>query len=496
MGEIIRIIAEKSNWLSENDFDMISKEDDVSFSSITQVNINGDTSGRSIGEYDFKESIENDKDFPLGYWSYDVEGKKRIPGDSNHQFRTTLEKTVFFQLDVGKNVLLNTSINFQLWEKDSIKLTDDSEFNEKNVIKTANVYEVNGKKKITIELFLENIWKKEIAKDRGAFQNGCIELYWRWELNNTDWTSREVELSVYPSERTLYLQPAYSGYNFPEIRTVDGDIVLFSVGIGVENKSSKETDRILKEIGDLIKDRAQDKIIEKSGKYSDDLRHTIAIRQLKKGKLANNIGGKEFSRRIYTQPIFDNEGKEYIITKAANFGYKKGGQVVTTKGINQLDYFRETGVLNNILKASKELLHVFDFVDLIKFMTGEKQETIPIPYWPLDFIVKLIAPTINDQFKEMWDEAIVDMVDQAKDMGLETAKKIRYTNGGIEKGYDITEIDQSSLNKLFQDGINTLNELRDLNYNENPKPYVLLHHREEDDSIEEIYDIIDCIFIK
>ncbi len=505
MGNITRIITNQSQWIAENEFDLISKENDTVFSSVTKVSIDGKENGHQIGNYNYDEVKDaEEKDFPYGWWTYDYNGKKRVDYDKNDNtgFRSYLEKTVYFQLEVNDKVPLDTTIQFKLYDYDTALgldnlNPDDDEFEGKEVIKTASVREVDGKKRITIELFLEPKWKNEIAEDRGSFRDGCLDLYWSWEYDNTSWVcSKEIILRIYPSKRTLYLQPAYSGYDFPEIRTSDGDIVLFSAGIGFENDDSKETKRILKEVGDLIKDRAQDKILEKLGKYSDDLRHTIAVRQLRKGKLVNNIGGKEFSRRIYTQPVFDNEGKEYIITKAANFGYRKGGNVITTKGISQIDYFREAGILNTTLKASKELLKIFDFVDLIKYMTGEKPETIPIPYWPLDFIVKLIAPSINDQFKEMWDEAIAEMVEQAKDMGLEGANKLKYTNGGIEKGYDITEIDQDTLDKLLLNGLNTLDEMRTMNNNNNPKPYVLLHHREVDEPIEEIYDIIDCIFIK
>ena len=88
------------------------------------------------------------------------------------------------------------------------------------------------------------------------------------------------------------------------------------------------------------------------------------------------------------------------------------------------------------------------------------------------------------------------MVEAAKDKGLETVEKIKFTQGGSMKRYDTTEIDQESLNKLFRNEIETLNDLRKLNENPNPKQYVILHYRENNDELDELHDIIDSIFIK
>lgn len=487
-------------WTSKKDTILHSFGGDMVFNA-GQRNIWQGEKGIEIGKYEEMESL---KDFPYGWWSYDFDGKKRVEFDIKSDktgFRSHLEKTVYFQIEVNDRIPIDTSIQFQLYDYDTRLFMnrlnpDDKEFGGKEIIKTSAVREVDGKKRITIELFLEPKWKKELVEDRGPYRNGCLDFYWRWTYNNVDWNSENVILRVYASERTLYMKSAYIGYNFPEIRMYNGDIIVFSSGIGFEDKNSKEEDKIMKEIENLISDNIQDKILEKLQKYSDHLRHTIAVRQLKKGKLMNNLHKSEFSRRIYTSPVYDNSGKLYTITKAANFGYRKKGKLVTTKGISQIDYFREVGTLNKVLKVSKNVLKIFDFIDLAKYMAGEKPETIPMPFVPLDFITKLVVPQINEQIKEMWDTAIDEMVEMAKDNGIDEVKKIKYTNGGIDKGYDTLEIDQNSLNKLFEGGFNTLEELRIINFEKSDKPYLLLHHQEEDKDVDNIYDIIDCIFIK
>ena len=485
MGTITRIIGGKSKWFSKNQMEIIATEKDIMLSSQKRIILDGKEQGISMGQYNYTEKL----DFPSGWWSYDYKGEKIIKEN-----KTNLDKVVYFQLDVDDDVPDNTEIIFHLYNRETLFMIDilnpdSNDFNEKEVIKKGTIRKVGEKKRITIKLFLDILWKKKMIEKN----MGYLDLYWRWKYKNVNWTCADkLHLKVFSSKRNLFLKPAHSGYNFPEIRTSDGDIIVFSAGVGFEGKNSPEIKRVLGEIQEYMKSRVLDKL----GEYSDKLRHTIAVRQLRKGKLVSNTGKIMFSKRIYTQPIYDNRGKMYIVTKAANFGYRKQGQVVTTKGISQLDYFKDVGALNKVAKASKELLKVFDFVDLFQYMSGERPETIPIPFLPLDFIVKVITPYMSDQITEMIDDVINEMVEAAKDKGLETVEKIKFTQGGAMKGYDTTEIDQESLNKLFRNEIETLNDLKDLNRNPNPKQYVVLYHYEENEELDEYYYIIDSIFIK
>ena len=60
---------------------------------------------------------------------------------------------------------------------------DSNDFNEKEVIKKETVRKVGEKKRITIELFLDILWKKKmIEKDMGY-----LDLYWRWKYKNVKW---------------------------------------------------------------------------------------------------------------------------------------------------------------------------------------------------------------------------------------------------------------------------------------------------------------------
>ncbi|MDR7371009.1 hypothetical protein [Flavobacterium aquidurense] len=239
--------------------------------------------------------------------------------------------------------------------------------------------------------------------------------------------------------------------------------------------------------------------------YSAKLRYSIAVKQLKKGYLTNNLGKIEFSRRLYTQPVFDNEGKLYEITKATNFGYKKEGKLVTTKGISQLDYFREVGVRNTIAKASKELLGFFEFSDIISYVMDEKPETIMTGFAPADFVVAVLAPEILNSIKETWDNVVYELAEKAKDKGIAGINDFLQTSGGQELryGFGITQITQEILNKLLTGKIKTIDELKDLkdnqmiknNYNQSIFIYsVFYYKKQQENKDEDTITFIDSIF--
>ncbi|WP_433778160.1 hypothetical protein [Flavobacterium anhuiense] len=441
-----------------------------------------------------------------GWWSPDYEGMRNIPEQDANYLKAYLEETVYFQLNVSDSIPVGTSITFQLWDKNTpfrgLTIFDDPKFDGKMVYKTAMVREVNGQHRITIELYLDPKWHIEIKKDEKGSINSCLEFYWTWKYHSTYWKSNDNILGVYRSKTTLFIKPAYEGYNFPEIRTSDGDIVVFSKGIGLEHEPSKELENQLNTIADNIKSELYGDVREAMMKYSDNMRHTIAVRQLKRGYLANNMGKIEFSRKIYTKPVYDNSGELYEVTKAGNFGYRKDGKLVTTKGISQLDYFKEVGTFNTIAKASKELLEIFDFAsDVISFAMDENPATIPTGFAPLDFLVTLVMPSITESIIESWDRPVYELAEKAKDKGIRGINNFILTNAGKDSryGYNFLEINQLVLDKLLKGEIKKIDDLQNLqrennNFSSSPS-YILFYYKQKQKDRDEEATIIDCIFI-
>lgn len=283
----------------------------------------------------------------IGGWTSDYEGMRNLEKDAAKS-KSNLGETVYYQLTVSNDIPIGTNITFKLWDEDfgdvlSWFLSDDDTFDGKKVYRNAIVREVNGAHKMTVKLFLNPKWYDDLVADLGRFKNGCLDLYWTWEYDGQPWTSNTNILNVYPSKTTLFIKPAYEGYGFPEIRTADGQLIVFSAGIVATVEPSKELEKIMDTILDDIQNNAITDIREKMVKYSNKLRYSIAVNKLKKGYLVNNLGKIEFSKRLYTKPVFDNSGQLYEITQAVNFGYRKEGKLITTKGISQLDYFKQVG---------------------------------------------------------------------------------------------------------------------------------------------------------
>lgn len=76
----------------------------------------------------------------------------------------------------------------------------------------------------------------------------------------------------------------------------------------------------------------------------------------------------DFSNKIVQERL-----KKSCSAQAANFGYRKEGKVVTTKGISQLDYFKQVGVRNTMLKNAEKLNFI---IDTVKFGMDGKMETL------------------------------------------------------------------------------------------------------------------------
>lgn len=497
MGNIIRIISAKSQWISDDEMNLISTEKDVSLSSLAEVNINGEKNGRKIGVYNFTKNESNDeKDFPTAYWSYDFDGLKRVPSDSNHSFRTTLEKTVYFQINPIDSFPTNVSINFQLWEKDAVNFTDDNEFNDQEVFRWGTTREIDGKKRITIELFLENIWKKEIANDRGAFQNGCIELFWKWEYKGINWNSRDVELSVYPSDNQLRLKPALDSkeYALPEVYSHKGDIVLFAIDrlpnseiqkfvsikirktitfTSVEgvNKFKKE---IYSEAIDVSRNR-----IESTSYQVEDVEHFFTVKE--------DIKKIFVEEEIMKVPVA--RGSDIAVYNSIKKGIKFGKQAAEVFGnIQVLDEMRNMiPELSSNGKFNKPSLSTF-----VGFIPGAQI---------IAFGVGVLEWIAQDQIREMneWiDNQMWITWQNVKTQGIDAAKSFKRTYWAMDNGFDYIDIDQSTLNSLLKGKFKKKDELLTESFknSSNTPQYTVFIYRVIEEEIEDYFDVVDCIFIK
>lgn len=496
-GNIIRIIGGKSTWTSEEDMNIIATDGDVTFYSPQRVNIEGEQDGQKFGIYDFEEeNTDDEKYFPTGYWSYDFEGKNTIPGDSNHLYRTTLERTVYLQINVSDNVPSGTLIKFQLWEKDAFGITDDSEFNEKEVFKVAEVREINGKKRISIKLFLENIWKKEIAKDKGAFQNGCIELFWKWNYGNISWHSRDVELSVYPSEFRLRIKAALNSQTnaLPEIYSHKGDIICFAI-------EQLPNGKIEKFVTMKLRTTTTFRSIEGINKFKKEV-FTETI-DLKRNRLETSSYNIEDVEHIFT---IKKEYKDiYIEEKLYNVPIAKGSDIAIYNSIKKVvnfgkiaaDTFGQIQILDEMRNMIPELSNNGEFnkpslSTFVGFIPGAQVIAFGVG------VLEWIAQDYIKEMKEWVDEQMWIDWQNEKAKGLNEARNFINNYWAIDNHFQAIEISQRTLNLLLKGNFNSINELKDDIYNGNIADilsYTVFFHRINEEAIEDYFDVLDCIFI-
>lgn len=503
MGTITRIISNQSEWISENEFDLISKENDAVFSSVTKVSIDGKKSGHQIGAYNYNEKKDVEvKDFPFGWWTYDYDGKKRVDYDKNDNtgFRSYLEKTVYFQLEVNDRVPLETSIQFKLYDYDTALgfdnlNPDDDKFDGKEVIRTINVREVDGKKRITIELFLEPIWKKEIVEDRGSFRDGCLDFYWKWNYDNTNWSSDKVILRVYPSLYKLRVKPALNTQTnaLPEIYSHKGDIISFAIeqlpdgkiqkfvsmkirtttsfnSIEGINKFKKE---IYTETIDLTRNR-----IESASYIIEDLEHIFTI---------NGDFKKIFiEEQTYKVPV--SKGSDIAVYNSIKKGVKFGKQAAEIFGhIQVLDEMRNMiPELSSNGQFNKPSLSTF-----IGFIPGAQIIAFGVG------VLEWIAMDMIREMDEWIDEQMWISWQNTKHKGLATAKSFcDYNDWASKRRFKYYEVSKNLLNKILKGGFNNIDNLINESYSEKEaKTHTIFTNRVEDPEIEDFFDVIDCIFI-
>lgn len=287
-------------------------------------------------------------------------------------------------------------------------------------------------------------------------------------------------------------------------------------------------DRLGEKLTDKIKDKIEDKITDKTQDILQNARTTIAIHQLKLKKLAFTDGIVRQKKKLYDYTLFDNNGDQYTIQKASNFGFKKAktGEVVTSKGISQLDYFRETNIYSKVAKVGMSALEALSFLDLAKFISGNgEQGQIPSPIPALDFVIGLMLADTKEHIDNMVSEVVDNTLETAKNLGIKGIEEFLRVGGsdlnlstakikdvGLKK-YSTIDVSQDTLEKLLSGKIRKMRQIENLKEEErkldekeyreklnqpfqSSSKYKLLYRAENDERINDFINVVETIFIK
>lgn len=168
--------------------------------------------------------------------------------------------------------------------------------------------------------------------------------------------------------------------------------------------------------------------------------------------------------------------------------------------------FRQVGVRNSILKGIEKLNYVFQILDVLKFGMEGKIETITTMFAPLDFLNAVVYPSISKPIVEVWDNIVLDVVEEAKDRGLNGVYELAdsdWFNKDKFGNYQYMLINNEILDKLLKGEIKTLKKLNDFyenqliknNYNKSLFEYTILYYSIKDSEINDYKTYVDSIFI-
>ncbi|MFT3796611.1 hypothetical protein [Flavobacterium sp.] len=437
----------------------------------------------------------SEDNFKFGWWSTDYEGKKKVPSDQYHLYRSNLEKTVYFQIEVNPKIPSGTSIRFQLYDFDGMFNFDDKTFAENEIIKTAVVRTVNKEKRITIELFLSPNWGSDIAIEKGLFANGSIELYWQWEFKNVIWSSKQIQLNVYPSLIKLHIKPVLQDekFNLPEFYSRLGDLILFAierlpngeikkfVSIAIRNtttyKSIEDVNKFLKEVY-TERINLDTNEIEAAGYEVTELNNYF--------KIKNNATSIFIEEEKITVPV--EKGTKLAVYNSLNKGIALAKNAA--KGYGHYQVIKETINMFPELSYNSQfnMPSLSTFVGLIR-----GAEVIAFALMVTEWVIK-------DQMKE--DEETINQFlsidwQNAKKKGLDNALNfIQKSNWARENGFTSILIAQENLDSLLKGEYNALEELIRASFvSENPKIYVVFTYRVTNEKLDTYTDVVDCIYL-
>ncbi|MDR7371016.1 hypothetical protein [Flavobacterium aquidurense] len=451
----------------------------------------------SYGEPE-KPPVRENKITFSGWWSQDYEGLRNLQEDTRGR-KSSLGKTVYFQLTVSDNIPLGTPIVFQLWDYDTGMFIDclnpdDDKFNGKKVYRTAVVREVEGKHRITIELYLKPEWNPDLIADKGPAKDACLDFYWNWEYNGEPWTSEPNYLSVYPSETTLFIKPAINDnrYGLPEIYSNTGATILYAL-----EKTPNGTVK----------------------KFS-----MVKLRTITTFKFQADIN--KFKREIYEEAINLGtnrlESASYVVEEGASFfkAPKNSSQIYIDEQIINIPIeargllaVRNFGV--KTLKFAKEAAHYYGQYEILKEMkemipelSSNEKFNMPSLSTFVGFIPQLevvafgvevvgwmVAESLRES-KEIVDESMWADWQNAKGKGLRYAQDFMRSSWARDHKFNSMYIGQSILDNVLKGKFKTLTELRNQNDNDRcNKNHTLIHYKINDETTDKIFDIIDSIYI-
>ncbi len=193
-------------------------------------------------------------------------------------------------------------------------------------------------------------------------------------------------------------------------------------------------------------------MIEKTGNIMVDFSYDLAVKKGVDGNLVASNGKTYKTKRIVSETVESTIDGSVISKKqyGANFGFKKDGKIVTTKGIDQLEALSNVGEAGKWKLVGKFLKNVADLsflVDLAKAVSNADGMYV-------DALELSPVGDLSKDMKQEWDTALTNGLDNefntAKSKGIEATKKfINQYNQNYTKNFQVLYVSDSALSKVL-----------------------------------------------
>lgn len=304
-----------------------------------------------------------------------------------------------------------------------------------------------------------------------------------------------------PDIPDLYFIKPGINYQFPEIRSSEGNVIYLQLLLSQEDYTQKKIDQAKEKIKGKIKGVAKDAMKEATAKALDKFKeysYTLAIRELEKGSLMYTDGRVIHRKNVYDTDITMIDGNVRNIKRASNTGFRVAHPTLqgdthyaTTLGLNQLEVFAQSHPVHTAANLSTKIFETLSFVIDVKEMEQSLSTGTPdykglgnlalkkffgfFPSWVgkmagyLSIAVDLLVDQYSKDLEELLEEQTIMEFLKKKEEGMESMKdflQFEKTNKNLleekitELGFRFLSISTLTLQKLLAKEFNTLEELK------------------------------------
>lgn len=333
-----------------------------------------------------------------------------------------------------------------------------------------------------------------------------------------------------------YIRPDQE-YQFPELRTQQGNAIFMQILLHEPDHIQDRLDKAKDKIKDKIKDSLKDKLelkerLEQQVRNLKQYSYTLAVRELEKGSLMYTSGQVIQRKNVYAADITMIDGNVQSIKRASNTGFRIADPKIegetryaTTKGLNQLEVFARKNPIHTAANLGMKVLETLSFVIDVQGMEQSMASGEPdykgmgnlvvkkffgfFPSWvgrlssALSIPVALMVDEFSKRFEEDIDKITFQTFLEKKEEGMESMEKfLQYDkpNKTIEEeritelGFRFLYISNLTLQKLLAKEFKTFKELDDFNFG-SKEEHGIVHRGIWNHAYKRFDTFIYCIFI-